>query len=66
MQEGIVGFVIEPKKGHVVPFCEFRQINRGKKRGMLEVTITDGRKVKVCPAAIRRYPAQDVGKIKPP
>jgi len=54
MQEGI-GFVIEPKKGHVVPFQASRRIDGD----MLEVTIVDGRKVKVYPSAIRRYPAQD-------
>jgi len=59
MQEGI-GFVIEPKKGHVVPFQESRQIEGD----MLEVTIVDGRKVKVYPSAIRRYPAQDTGEDK--
>ena len=61
-----IGLVVIPKKGHVLPFLEFREIRRGKNKGQLEVTIagTRSRKVKVYPTAIRRYPTQDTGQAK--
>jgi hypothetical protein len=47
-------------KGKFRPFTEFRQIIKGKHRGMVEVTLpaTPARKVLVEASAIRRYPVQ--------
>ena len=54
------GLVWIEKKGSVRYFTEFRQIIKGKHRGMVEVTLpaTPSRKLLVEQSAIRRYPVQ--------
>ena len=56
------GWVWIEKKGGFRPFLEFRQIIKGKHRGMVEVTLpaTPARKVLVEASAIRRYPVQTI------
>lgn len=59
MNEQKVGWVWVPgDRGKFRPFTEFRQIQKGKHRGMVEVTLpaTKARKVLVEPGAIRSYP----------
>lgn len=53
---------IEKPKGQFKPFTEFRQIQKGKNRGKVEVTLpaTPARRVLVDPGSIRSYPVQIV------
>ena len=57
------GLVFEPKRGHVRPFTEYREIRRGRNRGRIEIKIKVGRasKVIVDPDAIRRFPEPSEG-----
>lgn len=52
------GWVWISKENAFKPFFEFRQIQRGKAKGMVEVTLpaTPARKVLVEPKAIKSYP----------
>lgn len=45
-------------KGGVKPFTAFREITRGKNKGKIEVTLSNGKKQKVNPDQIREYPAE--------
>lgn len=53
-----VGWVWVEKKGGFRPFTEFRQIQKGRDKGKVEITLpaTPSRKVLVDPASIRSYP----------
>ena len=50
---------VENKNGFR-PFVDFRQIIKGRNRGMIEVTLpaTPRRKALVDPGSIKRYPVQ--------
>lgn len=52
------GWVWVERKGGFRPFVEFRQIIKGKRRGMVEVTLpaVKARKVIVETSSIRSYP----------
>jgi hypothetical protein len=56
------GIVWVEKKCGVRYFTEFRQIAKGKHRGMIEVTLPaqPTRRILVDPTAIRRYPVIEV------
>lgn len=51
-----VGFVIHPRTGHVKPFTGYRIIKRGISKGQIEAILANGRKVRVYPKAVRRFP----------
>ena len=57
---------IETKSGGYRPFTEFRQIKRGKKKGLVEVLLSarKARRVLVHPSKIRSYPVEFDGGVK--
>lgn len=54
------GWLWYEKKGSFRPFTEFRQIQKGRNKGKVEITLpaTPARKVLVDPSSIRSYPVQ--------
>lgn len=56
------GWVWYEKKGNFRPFTEFRQIQKGKNKGKIEVLLpaTPARKVLVDPGSIRSYPVNSI------
>lgn len=56
----MVGLVVEPKRGMVRPFVQWRAIQRGRNKGRVEVCLPTGRpkRVIVDREAVRRWPAE--------
>ena len=54
------GLVVEPRRGHVKPFRQWREIRRGKNRGRYEVAVPNyrTRHIIVDADAVRRWPGK--------
>lgn len=57
MVDESVGYVFTPR-GQVKPFHIWRRIKRGRNIGCIEITLFNGRKIKVFPGAVRRFPVR--------
>lgn len=58
-----LGFVVEPRRGRVVPFLEWRRIQRGRHKGQIEITRVNpqprDKRFRVEESAIRRWPGKE-------
>jgi len=58
-----VGLVVEPRRGRVLPFLEWRRITRGRHKGQIEITRVNPRpravRFRVSESAIRRWPGKE-------
>lgn len=57
------GLVVEPRRGRVVPFLEWRRIRRGRHKGQIEISRPNpkprDKRFRVEETAIRRWPGKE-------
>lgn len=57
------GYVMDPRKGKVIPFLSWRRISRGRHKDMIEIEYPNptprAKRFRVHKSAIRRWPGKE-------